>query len=294
MKRYYSGRILLDAVDIVCLSFSAGATIAYSVRKYKERRNRIEDPLVTELRTKSSLIVPISATNKPIKLPLTRKSPLARLRGGNQLQIWSLVIKSKRLSKLLRAIVEAKKGQKIFRLLQINFAILNALLATRVGISVGVAGSLDWTQILLIAVPGTAGGFFAGLVMANPVAAIILPLVILRGRGIEDVPDAYERCRFLCKAAEQYHNKELLIQMQELGSIVDDTSSALGLPLDKVPLVCVEEKLSLLERFKLRQVIKSAKAKGRVQEFSTFIKQFPECNPEPETVYNEIIRKVTE
>jgi hypothetical protein len=59
-------------------------------------------------------------------------------------------------------------------------------------------------------------------------------------------------------------------------------------------LLCVEEKLSLLERYKLREVIKSAKARKRVQHFSEFIKKFPECDADPEAVYEEIVEKIAE
>ena len=98
-----------------------------------------------------------------------------------------------------------------------------------------------------------------GMITANPLASVLLPLAILYGRGIEDVPDPYERCKAFCKAAEEFHNKQLTIEMKELNSLVEDASNALGLPLEKVPLLCVEEKLSLLQRYKLRQLIESEK-----------------------------------
>jgi len=83
--------------------------------------------------------------------------------------------------------------------------------------------------------------------------------------------------------------------MQNLNSLVEDTATALQLPLDKVPLVgCVEEKLSLVQRFKLRQLIESDKARKRVQHFNEFMKKFPECDPDPEAVYEEIVGKMTE
>jgi len=61
---------------------------------------------------------------------------------------------------------------------------------------------------------------------------------------------------------------------------------------DKVHLLCVEEKLSLLQRYKLRQLIKSEKARKRVQDFSEFIKKFPECDADPEAVYEQIVEKI--
>ena len=78
------------------------------------------------------------------------------------------------------------------------------------------------------------------------------------------------------------------MKMENLNSLVEEAAAALQLPLDKVPLLCVEEKLSLLQGYKLKALIKSAKAKKRVQHFSEFIKKFPECDADPEAVYNEI------
>jgi len=58
-----------------------------------------------------------------------------------------------------------------------------------------------------------------------------------------------------------------------------------------VPLLCTENKLSLTQHFRLKEVIRSAKARKRVQHFSEFIKKFPECDPDPETqtVFQEIM-----
>ena len=57
MKRLPTGVILLDWIDILCLSFSGGSMIAYVYKKYKDRR-RIkitgEDPIISELKKKIS------------------------------------------------------------------------------------------------------------------------------------------------------------------------------------------------------------------------------------------------
>ena len=283
MKRLHTGVILFDTIDIICISFSVGSGLAYLIRKHKERRN--VDPIVTELKEKSPVIA-VSIDGKPLKLPLVR--------GGDRLKGVSLAIKSKRLAALVRAIVNAKRRQKQFKLLQIIFAILNASLTSSVGLRFAVGGSLDYTQFILIAFPATVAGFLMGQVIANPLASVLLPLAIFYGRGIEDIPDPYEKCKHLCKVAEEFHNKQLVIEMKKLNSLVEDTSTALQLPLDKVPLVCVEEKLSLLQRFKLRKLIESERAQKRVQHFSEFIKKFPECDADPEAVYEQVVEKITE
>ena len=80
-----------------------------------------------------------------------------------------------------------------------------------------------------------------------------------------------------------------MLEMKNFRSLVKDTSDALQLPLDQVPLLCTENKLSLTQRFKLKEVARSAKARKRVQHFSEFIKKFLECDADPETVFQEIM-----
>ena len=247
-----------------------------------QKKKKKEDPLVTELKENSSVIM-FSEGGKPLKLPLFRGGDGQKLKG------FSLVIKNKRLANLVIAIVNAKRKQKQLRLIRVFFIAFNALLTSNVGLRFAVGGSLNYVQFILIAFPSTIGGVIVGLVTENPLATVLLPLAVLYGRGIEDIPDPYEKCRTLCKAAEEFHNKQLTIEMKELNSIVEEASAALKLPIDKVPLLCVEEKLSLLQRYKLRQLIESEKARKRVQHFSEFIKKFPECNPNPESVYEQIV-----
>jgi len=286
MQRLHTGLIVFDTIDIICISFSAGSGIAYLIKKYRRSKVRKgEDPIVTELKQRSS-ITTFSETGKPLKLPLVR--------GGEILKGFSLVIKNKTLAILVRAIAHAKRKQKQLRLLRFFFFTFNTLLTANVGLRFAVGGSLSYTQFILIAFPSTVGGLLMGLVTANPLASVLLPLAILYGRDIEDIPDPYQKCKYLCKVAEEFHNKQLAIEMKQLNSLVEDTSTALQLPLDKAPLLCVEEKLSLVQRYKLKQLIKDPKVRKRVQYFSEFIKKFPECDADPEAVYEQIPEKIAE
>ena len=81
-----------------------------------------------------------------------------------------------------------------------------------------------------------------------------------------------------------------MLEMKNLRSLVKDMSDALQFPLDQVPLLCTQNKISLTQRFKLKEVIRSARARKRVQHFSEFIKKFPECEADPETVFEEIMK----
>ena len=53
MKRLHTGVIILDGIDILCISFSTGSIIAYVYRKYRNyRKIKItgEDPIIDELK----------------------------------------------------------------------------------------------------------------------------------------------------------------------------------------------------------------------------------------------------
>ena len=283
MKRLHTGVLVFDIIDIICISFSFGSLVAYLNRKRQERKKI--DPIVSELKRECALVRAVNVDGTPMK-PIKP----TMIRGGAEIPVngRSLTIKSKKLAKLVAVILRLNRKYKTMKLLQIFFLALNASLTNTLGLRFAVGGSLDYTQFILIAFPATVGGFLMGQVIANPLASVFLPLAIVYGRGIEDIPDPSEKCKLLCKYAEQYHNKELMIEMKNLRSAIEDASLDLKLPLE-----CVEEKLSLLERFKLRQLIESEKAKDRVQHFSKFIKNFPECNADPEAVYEQVVEKTT-
>lgn len=283
MKRLHTGIIVLDGIDILCISFSAGSIIAYGFKRYRTFRSTGKDPIVDELKKKSPIQM-FSEKGKSLKLPL--------IRGGNEISGYSLMLKNKKFAKIMMTIVNARKNQKQLRLLQDTLFILNGLLTASTGLRFAAAGSLTYVQIILIAFPSTIGGFLMGTIYSYPLASAALPIAILFGRGIEDISDPHEKCRIICKAAEQYHNEQLALEMQNLNSLVEDAAASLQLPIDKVPLLCTEQRLSLVERFKLKEQIKSTKVRKRVQHFSEFIKKFPECDADPEAIYQEVIGNV--
>ena len=81
-----------------------------------------------------------------------------------------------------------KKKQKLVKLLQINFAIFNAVLTSSTGLHFAIGGSLDYTEFILIAFPATVGGFLMGQVIENPLAIALLPLTIFYSHGISSIP----------------------------------------------------------------------------------------------------------
>jgi len=166
----------------------------------------------------------------------------------------------------------------------------NSLLTKNLGLVIAAGGSLEFTQILFIAMPSTIAGYLIGSICAYPIIPVLIPLAILFGRGVEDISDPLqEKCRLLCKVAEQYHNKELNLKMENLGSAVEKVGTQLQPPSDKLHLVCTEQPLPLLQRYKLKLIIKSQQAQKRVEYFSEFIKKSPEWNADPTLVYEEIL-----
>lgn len=166
MKRLHSGLLVFDTLDIVCLSFSVGSGIACAVkfcrnRKYRRKRISGEDPIVTELKEKSRILM-FSEKGNRLKVPL--------MRGGDQILAggFSLMIRSKKLTNIIRAIVMAKQNQRKLRFLQQFFVLFNFLLTHGVGLRFALGGSLDYTQILLIAFPSTLSGILMGLTTSYP------------------------------------------------------------------------------------------------------------------------------
>ena len=248
-----------------------------------------QDPIVSELKKKSPITV-YSENNQPLRLPLQKA------RGGDQTRhkVVNLIIKSKRLSRVLKALVEAKKHQKKLKLLQEALYTINTILTARAGLHILAGGSLNYIHIIFVAAPSSLAGFLMALKLPNPLISTLVPILILYGRGIEDIPDSFEKCRIICKAAEEYHNGQVKTEMKKLGSLVEETADVLKLPIDKTPFICVEEKLSITQRFKLKQRIKGKALRRRVQHFNEFIKQFPECKSDTETLYQEALEQVTE
>lgn len=290
MKRLYTGIIVFDTIDIICISFFVGSSAAYLFKNYRNyRRMKIsgEDPIVTQLKRESPIMM-TSENGTPLRLPLVRGGD------GNRIRGYSLVLKNKKLAQILLALMQAKKHHRKLRLLQEVLFYLNQLLTLGTGLRVAAAGSLSGVQILLIAFPSTVGGYLMALTYDYPLVSAVLPLAILFGRGIEEIPDPVEKCRLICQAAEEFHNKQLRLEMTKLGSLIEETADALQLPLDQVPLLCVEDKLSLFQRFKLKQALKSEKVRRRVMHFNEFIKRFPECDVDPDYVFQEVFGELAE
>jgi hypothetical protein len=54
--------------------------------------------------------------------------------------------------------------------------------------------------------------------------------MFLYTRGIENVIDPSEKCRVLCKVAEEFHNRKLALEMKEITSFIDNTVKVLEFP----------------------------------------------------------------
>jgi hypothetical protein len=260
--------------------------MSFLLRKYNERKiiEKKIDPIITEL-TKESRGMAISVDGKPLKVPLVR--------GGQIIEKTSLrflVIKNKTFFAIVKAVMNARRHQRLLKLLQIHLFIINTFLNSSLGVRFAVGGSFDFTQFVLIFFPASFSGFIIAQVIANPIGAGLLPLAILYGR-VEDVLDPSENCLVWCKLAEQFHNEKFVLEMAEmtkLEAIVKNPS----IELPK-PFVCVENPLSIVQRFSLRSSLESDKARNQVKYFRDFIKKVPECDVDPDTVYEAVVGKIT-
>lgn len=235
-----------------------------------------------------------SDNGKPLQLPL--------IRGGSTFiteekllisKFFSILIKSRRIARFLNLLNDAYTRHRQLKLLRYFFLVFNNVLTRQIGLRIGVciAEGLDASLIIFIVLPSTLAVLVVGLTTKYALPSALLTLAILFGRGIETITDPYEKCRILYKYAEQVHNKQLRIEMKNINSIVETTATSLQFQVEEVHVACVEQKLSLFERYKLREVIKSPKARRQVKHFSEFIKKFPECDADPKAVYAEIVDK---
>jgi hypothetical protein len=285
VKKLHTGLIVFDWIDVFCISFSVGGAMSYLFQKYNEKNSNPVDPIVNELKQNSKILkvqsIPVISTKgDSLNLPLVR--------GGKLIKGISLSIKNKKFAAFLKLFLETKRKRKLVKLLQAYLYVLNQLLTYGVGVRFAVGGSLETTQIILISVSGSIGGFLAGQILKNPLAIILLPLSLVIGRGIEEIPNPQKKCEFICKAAEDFHNRQYLIEMKKL------------IPLEKIPLLssveCVKdelsEELSIMQRFKLRQLFESAKVKKRVEYYHEFIKRFPECSMDLEEIAEKVVEKI--
>ena len=120
--------------------------------KAGEQKNKTktgEDPIVTELKEKSPIII-VSDQGKPLELTLIRGGD-HKLKG---IKGFSFFIRNKKLAALIKAIVQVKHNkQKQAKLLQIAFFIANELLTNSTGLRVAIGGALGYTQVVVFLIP---------------------------------------------------------------------------------------------------------------------------------------------
>jgi hypothetical protein len=276
MKRTLKGLYVLDSIDVFLLAFSFGGTISY----FLKRKNR-PDPLIKELKDISRI-----RENKRLVQPFKPDGSMmnGKLLGGREegikgIFLVSILIKNPKFVALITKILKLYQRQKKMRFF---FALFNALIASSVGIKFAAGGGSGYLQILLIVLPSSISGFLLANLSQNPLSTIFLPLLFFLGRDIETIVDPELKCRILCKFSEVYHNKQILAEMKNITPLLQEIQE---------PLVCVEQRLSLIERYKLRQLTKNTLAKNRIKHFSEFIKKFPDCVPDLENLYQEIFKE---
>ena len=283
MKRFSSGLIFFDKFDVFCFSFFLGSGISFLIRN---RRKRKIDPIIGEL-TKQPMVMAISVDGKPLKVPIIkyRGGELSET-NGTRLRIF--VIKNKRFIAIITAIMNATRDQRLLKLLEIHFFIINAFLNSNFGVSFAIAGSFDFTQFVFIFFPASVSGFLLARIIANPMFVVLLPLAILYGR-FENLVDPSENCLIWCKLAEEFHNEKFSLEMAARLKVEENT--LIELPK---PFVCIETPLSIIQRYALKSSLESTKARNQVKYFRDFINRIPECSLDPDNIYQEVIKEIIE
>lgn len=288
MRRLLSGPIILDVLDLVCIFVPLGAVLGLSYRTYRtfesSRSHKLKDPLISQLKRESLVF--------PIPLSEYDKAYLASQihRGGNEevAKTFIKLIKSKRLAMFIKYVIlsrEYKKRLKMIRLFLLTFeSILNYG-----GATFAVMISMSETRVIAFVVPSSILGFIFGLT-ASPLLTIILPIfvpiLILYNKDIP-VEAAREKCITICEVFQEAGNREILIEMKKVNPAINQSP-------DPGPLFCKEEKISLYRRYQLRTHSESLKNKNRIQRFDEFIKRFPECDVDPEEVYEQVVENIGE
>jgi hypothetical protein len=298
MKLLRNGSISYDSLDIIYLSLFFGSCLSYLNKKIKKKSI---DPIVLELKKKSPLnlrrkhsplVTPVTIEGKPLLLPRSIKKvelPLLSVRGGELVKEISLIIRSKKLFRFLQTLNHVQKKKKLIRFILLIFSIFNSTLKATTGFQVVYAnGYLDYTHFFLLFFPSTVMGFVLSEILNNPLVSAMVPLTLLGARGIEieEPEDIHQKCRVLCEAVKDWNNRQELVEMTKLVQ-----NNGIGFPVDQLPepLTCIEETLSLTQRFKLRELIKNTKLQNRITYFRHFIKKFPDCDANPEEIYQQII-----
>jgi hypothetical protein len=198
-----------------------GLTLAYVNRKYQQRKKI--DPIVSELKRECALVIPVYVNGKPIK-PMKPIKPIIK-RGGAKIMVRSATIKSQKLAKLVLKTIRLRKKYKQIKFLQLFFATLNSSLTFNLGLRVVVGGSLNYINLIIIIFSSTVADYLIEQAISNPLVSILGPLIVTFGLGVDDSEvedDPLEKCRLLYKFAEQYHTRELKVEMEILNSTLED------------------------------------------------------------------------
>jgi hypothetical protein len=290
MKKLYSGKLVLDRIDIVLISYTIGYSLSYVIRKYNNNKKRTLDPsldpIINELKGKCRVVA--------VCIDGTPYVPTMRGGGDGEQEVikgFSLIIKNKRLAAIAVHIINIRRRQKLFEFIQLNLSFLNSLLSTNLGIHLCSGGNSSYIEIILLILPSSIGGFIMDQILKQnvPLVGLFIPIAIFYGREVEIIHDPAAKCRVLCQAAAEYHNKKYAIEMQQTVLENIPKINIFESFESEFPFLCVEDRLSLLQRFKLRS--NNFKNQKQVTYFRDFIKKFPECQANARAVYEEIFAK---
>lgn len=145
------------------------------------------------------------------------------MRGGKEFNIFCrillIIVKSKRLSRLVRWLIQVNKNQKQLRFIRFLLFALNRFATNNAGLYVDVKSSLNFVQITLVAISSSIGGLMISLFFKNSMIFCLIFFSALYLRGIEEAPSQYNSCQLLCQVAEEQTNQKIQIEMKKVDKI---------------------------------------------------------------------------
>ena len=270
MKIYSNGLIVLDAIDIICLGFIMGFSttkIIKILKKYYSNRN--EDRLIVDLKRRS----PVKESSKYEQF----NSPIRYFPRGGQLppglKMIVILIKNRQFGTLIVYLLRVTKRIRKLKRIKAALICINVLLFKKLGIAFAAGGSMTHLEILVfISTCSTAGALLALLAAPSGYLFVLVPILTLIGRYEFISAETLNRCQLLCRAAKEYHNKQLGIEMKEF-------SKTMGIKIDlnsKQDVFECTSKGALYQRYKENQ----EHLNNQVGNFKKIRQKFPECHDE--------------
>ena len=218
------------------------------------------------------------------------RSPIQSFpRGGELLpaglKMIIILIKNRQFGKLIVYLLRVTKRLRQLKQVKAALICLNILLFKKLGFAFAAGGSITHLEIFIfVSTSSTAGALLALLTAPSGYLFLLVPVLTLIGRYEFVSAETLNRCRLLCEAAREYHNKQLKLEMGEFPKTMETSPD-----FKQGPFECTSNG-TLYERYLENQEY----MKGQIGNFEKIKQRFPECNNETENQINKKLEKIRE